>query len=244
MTDLIAQALADLESWILAFAATPWVYVVLVLFATIDGFFPPIPSESVVIALAVPALTTGHPNIALLLAAAALGAWLGDQIAYLIGRGIGTERVPFLRGARGRKAVAWADATLKQRGAAFILAARYVPIGRVAVNMTAGALRYPRRRFLLVSGVAAVMWACFSVGIGTVAASWFGHNTLLAMAVGVVMGVAAGVLLDQVMSRLARRRGQMTRRPDRERPVAAETAAQETRPAQESCERLESVERA
>lgn len=214
MTDLITQALSDLESWILAFAATPWVYVVLLVFATVDGFFPPIPSESVVIALAVPAVTTGNPHVVLLLVAASLGAWLGDQIAYLIGRGIGTERVPFLRGVRGRKAVAWADATLKQRGASFILAARYVPIGRVAVNMTAGALRYPRRRFVVVSAIAAVMWSCFSVVIGSVAASWVGHNTILAMAVGIGLGLAVGVALDQVMSLLARRRGHVTRRSD------------------------------
>ena len=38
-----------LEQWALDLAASPWIYLVMYLFATIDGFFPPIPSESVVI---------------------------------------------------------------------------------------------------------------------------------------------------------------------------------------------------
>jgi membrane-associated protein len=40
------------QNWILALAASPLVYVGMYLFAAIDGFFPPIPSESLAIALA------------------------------------------------------------------------------------------------------------------------------------------------------------------------------------------------
>jgi membrane protein DedA with SNARE-associated domain len=39
------------ENWILVLAASPFVYLGMYLFATIDGFFPPIPSESLAIAL-------------------------------------------------------------------------------------------------------------------------------------------------------------------------------------------------
>ena len=55
---------------------------------------------------------------------------------------------------------------LDRRGASFIIAARYIPIGRVAVNMSAGALGYPRRRFVGLTAVAAVMWASYSAVIG------------------------------------------------------------------------------
>ncbi|WP_265520660.1 DedA family protein [Oerskovia flava] len=198
--------LDHLETWILALASSVWVYPAMYAFATIDGFFPPIPSESVVITLAVSAATTGAPNLAVVLLVASLGAWTGDQIAYSIGRAIGTERVPFLRGERGRKAVGWAERALANRGASFILAARYVPIGRVAVNMTAGAVGYPRRRFMAFSGIAAVTWALYSVVIGLVAARWLGHEPLLAMAVGVVFGVVLGVVIDQIIMARTRRR--------------------------------------
>jgi len=199
----LSTMLAQLEGWILDLGASLWIYPAMYVFATIDGFFPPIPSESVVITLTVLAHSEGEPWLPGVLVLAIAGAWTGDQIAYQIGRAVGTERFAFLRSARGRKAVDWARHALAHRGASFILAARYVPIGRVAVNMTAGAVGYPRHRFMLYSGIAAVTWGIYSMLIGLAAASWLGHNTLLAMAVGVVAGILLGVLVDQVVQRVA-----------------------------------------
>jgi membrane-associated protein len=207
VTEAVSTFLENLEAWILALAASGWIYPALLGFATIDGFFPPIPSESVVITLAVSAHATGSPNLLLVLVIAAVGAWTGDQIAFSLGRAIGTERIAFLRTARGRKAVAWAERALAHRGASFILAARYIPIGRVAVNMTAGAVGYPRRRFMAFSAIAAVTWALYSVLIGLVAAQWLGHEPLLAMVVGVVIGIAAGFVIDRILMVRSRRRG-------------------------------------
>ena len=207
MTEALTTFLENLEHWILTLASSAWIYPALFGFATIDGFFPPIPSESVVITLAVSAHATGSPNLLLVLLIAAAGAWTGDQIAFALGRLVGTERFAFLRSARGRKAVAWAERALAHRGASFILAARYIPVGRVAVNMTAGAVGYPRRRFMAFSAIAAVTWAVYSVVIGLVAAQWLGHEPLLAMVVGVVMGIATGFLIDRILIARARRRG-------------------------------------
>ena len=175
------EMFTGLDAWILAFAASVWVYPVLFVLTTIDGFFPPIPSESAVIALAVAALAPGGPNLILIILVTAAGAWCGDQVAYQIGRMIGTERVRFLQTARGTRMVAKARVTLLHRGAAFILAARYIPVGRVAVNMTAGALRYPRRRFMAVTVIAAIMWA-------------------------IVLGLVLGFVIDRVMTRFTERK--------------------------------------
>src|SRR4051812_47920182 len=128
-----------IEAWALALAGAPWMFLVVVLFAAVDGFFPPIPSESLVIALAALAGSSGEPNIWLLVLVAALGAFAGDQIAYQIGTKVKVRRLRILGSARGQAAIDWAEAALSKRGAAFIIAARYIPVGRVAVNMTAGA---------------------------------------------------------------------------------------------------------
>ncbi|MBM7818972.1 membrane protein DedA with SNARE-associated domain [Cellulosimicrobium cellulans] len=235
MPDAVSTFLENLETWILALAASAWIYPALFGFATIDGFFPPIPSESVVITLAVSAHATGEPNLLLVLLVAAAGAWTGDQIAFSIGRAIGTDRVRFLRSARGRTAVAWAERALAHRGASFILAARYIPVGRVAVNMTAGAVGYPRRRFMAFSGIAAVTWALYSVLIGLVAAQWLGHEPLLAMVVGVVLGIAAGFAIDRVLMMRARRRGELPRAESAATPEpedADEASAPERTPAE------------
>src|SRR5665811_2268607 len=85
-----------MESWILALSSSPWVYPALTGFAIIDGFFPPIPSESAVIALAAQAKTSGAPNLLLVILFAAVDAWCGDQIAYQIGSMVNprTLRIP------------------------------------------------------------------------------------------------------------------------------------------------------
>lgn len=191
--------LDQVEAWILEIAASVWIYPAMFASAFIDGFFPPIPSESVLVTLVISARATGVPWLWLIIPVAAIGAWLGDQTAYLIGRRYGTERLAGMRSARGRKTVSWARRALARRGAVFIIAARYIPVGRVAVNMTAGALGYPQRRFMTFSGVAAVLWAGYSTLIGIAAAEVLGHDPLLAMVVGVVGGGLLGLVVDRVV---------------------------------------------
>ncbi|WP_418277841.1 DedA family protein [Isoptericola jiangsuensis] len=187
------------EAWILDVAASLWIYPAMFASAFIDGFFPPIPSESVLVTLVISAQATGVPWIWLIAPIAGIGAWLGDQVAYVLGRKLGTERIGMLRSRRGRKAVSWARRALSRRGAVFIIAARYIPVGRVAVNMTAGAVGYPQRRFMTFSGIAAVLWVAYSTAIGLVAAEVLGHNTLLAMVVGVIGGGLLGLVVDRVV---------------------------------------------
>lgn len=48
-----------------------------------------------------------------------------------------------MRKQKTAAAFAWARRELDQRAAAIILTARYIPVGRIAVNMTAGATGFP-----------------------------------------------------------------------------------------------------
>lgn len=190
-----------LEEWILALAGSGWIYLGIYVFATIDGFFPPVPSESVVIAVAATAMVGDGPNLWLLVASAAAGAFTGDQIAYAIGSRVDVYRVRFLRGRRGRATLAWAEHALANRGSSFILAARYIPVGRVAVNMTAGALGYRRRRFVALTGLAAVTWAVYGTAIGVGAGAWLHDHPVIAVVAGVVIGVVVGLLIDWILRR-------------------------------------------
>lgn len=204
----MADLLTAVSDWAVALAGTPWVFVALYAFATIDGFFPPIPSESVIIALAALFVASGSADFWILGAVAAAGAFTGDQIAYSIGKRIPIRRLRFMQGPRAKKALAWAERALAERGASFIISARYVPIGRVAVNMTAGATGYPRRRFTALAVVAAISWSIYSVLLGIGAGKLFGdHHPLLAMAAGVAAGLLLGVLVDWLISWWGRRRG-------------------------------------
>lgn len=199
-----------LEEWILALAGSGWVYLGVLAFSAIDGIFPPVPSESVVIGLAAISMVEGAPNLWLLALVAAVGAFIGDQVAYLIGSKVDVYRLRLFRGQQGARALAWAEHALAHRGSSFILAARYIPIGRVAVNMSAGALGYPRGRFMGLSALACVTWAVYGVAIGVGAGAWLHDHPVVAVVAGVCVGAVVGLLIDRVLRRWLRPSAQPT----------------------------------
>ncbi len=139
-----------------------------------------------------------------------MGAFIGDQVAYLIGSKVDVHRLRLFRGQQGERALAWAEHALAHRGSSFILAARYIPIGRVAVNMSAGALGYPRRRFMGLSALACVTWAVYGVAIGVGAGAWLHDHPVVAVVVGVCVGAVVGLLIDRVLRRWLRPSAQPT----------------------------------
>lgn len=191
---------------ILNAVTSPWLYVVMFATAVIDGFFPPIPSETVLVAAAAVAVSTGGSNLLLLCAVAAVGAAIGDNIAYLIGRGVGTTRFAWMRRPRIAAAFDRAGRTLGHRGAPLILGARYIPVGRVVVNMSAGALRYPWRRFLPLSVIGGATWAAYSAIIGVVAGKLFEDQPFLSSVLGVGVALVLGLVVDRVAAARRRRR--------------------------------------
>lgn len=187
-------------------AGQPWVLAVLFACCVIDGFFPPVPSESLVVGLAAVAVSTGVPNLWLIIAISGAGAVVGDNIAYLIGRKVGTDRFRWMRRPRAQVAFERAGRELARRSASYIITARYIPVGRVAVNMTAGATGVPHPRFLGLSILAGISWAAYSVSFGVVAGSWAEDNPLLAMGIAIVLALAIGVLVDHLVQRRIRAR--------------------------------------
>ncbi|MGW6227001.1 DedA family protein, partial [Cellulosimicrobium cellulans] len=163
MVAWVVELWGQVEAWLLALVDSVWALPTLFATTAGDGFFPPIPGETVIVMLAVGAQSGGGVAWGLVLLVAALGAWCGDQLAYALGRALGTRALPALRGPRGQRAVAWATRSLDRRGASVVLGARFVPVGRTAVNVTAGAVGFSRRRFMALSAVASVAWATYSV---------------------------------------------------------------------------------
>jgi membrane protein DedA with SNARE-associated domain len=193
-----------LNELIMQAIASPWLYLVLFAVTVIDGFFPPVPSETVLVAAAAVAASTGDGNLLLLGAVAAIGAAIGDNIAFVIGRGLGTTRFAWMRRPRVAATFAYAQQALDRRSATLILGARYIPVGRVAVNMSAGALRFPWRRFLPLSLVAGLSWSIFSLAIGLLAGAWIKDQPLLSAGLGIVIALLIGFTIDRIAA--ARRR--------------------------------------
>jgi len=190
----------QLEQWILVIADAWWVYLAVLGLAAGDGFFPSLPSESVIVSLSSLWSSSGTPSIVLLGTAAWMGAWIGDNLGYLIGRTIGWDRFGFLREGRGRRAVEFADRGLQRRALMILMTARYIPLGRTAVNLVAGAVRYPHRKFWPRSLVSTLVWAIYSCLIGAVAGSWFEDNHLVAVTVALIAALILALIVERVIS--------------------------------------------
>jgi membrane-associated protein len=183
---------------------SPWVYLAICAFAAIDGFFPAVPSESLVVSAGVFA-ATGEPNVFAVIGVAAAGAFAGDHISYMIGRTAGGRVLERAKpGSRKAAALERGGRLLADRGGTILIVCRYIPGARTAITLTAGAVRYPLRSFSLFDGVAALSWGAYSAMIGYVGGAAFEEEPLKGLALG--LGLALTVtLLVEVVRHLRRR---------------------------------------
>lgn len=179
-------------------ADSPWAYLVLFVFSALDGFFPVVPSESLVITGGVFA-ASGGPILPLVILASAAGAFTGDHISYFIGRRAGhrfTERAA--TDSRSGRSFAWAARTLEERGGLVLVVARYVPGGRTAITLTMGAVGYPRPRFTLFDALAASSWAIYSAMIGYIGGEAFEENPAKGLLAGFGVAIAITVCVETI----------------------------------------------
>ncbi|MGW3601598.1 DedA family protein [Micromonospora sp. NPDC005161] len=187
---------------------SPWVYLLIFGLTAVDAFFPAVPGEAAVITAAVLAANGGHPNLALVIISAALGALVGDHISYAIGRGGGAHRLArFPAGSRRQASTKWARRAVDRRGGVILTTSRYVPGGRTAVTLTMGAVRYPRRTFLLYDTIAAITWALYCGLLGYFGGLVFERHPIKGILAGIGLSVAITFLLELIrwLRRRARR---------------------------------------
>ncbi|MFC7486260.1 DedA family protein [Knoellia sp. CPCC 206453] len=185
-------------------AAALWVLPVLFLLATFDALIPPVPSDSVVITLAAFGAATGSPHLVALGLVAALGAFLGDNLTFHLARRSRLRELRHSPRPKLRQAFLRGERELDRRGGIAIVIARYIPVGRVAVNITAGAGTFSQRRFVLLSALAALSWATYSVAIGALAGHWVQDNPLLGAFGGIALAGGLGLVVDRVLQRPSR----------------------------------------
>jgi membrane-associated protein len=139
---------------------SPLSYLLAFLITAFDAVVPVLPSESLLIALGVATAGSNSPLIAALIGCAVLGAFTGDNLAYLLGRRFGpfVER-RFFSSEKGSRRRAWAQRSLERFGILVIVVCRFIPAGRTAITLSCGLLRYSRRKFMVATAVGAVIWA-------------------------------------------------------------------------------------
>ena len=190
---------------------SPWVYVVIVMVALLDAFLPVVPSETVVVAAGVFAGSLGSPKLIGIVAAATVGAFVGDHISYAIGRGA-SGRLSKWAAGRHRARYAWAQRSLEERGGMLLVVARYVPAGRTAMTITMGAVGFPLRRFAAWDLLAASTWAVYGAVLGYVGGAAFEDEPIKGVALGI--GLALALSLAMEVTRHLRGRSRRATRVD------------------------------
>ena len=111
-----------------------WSYLVIFAVATVDAFFPLVPSETLMV-IGGNLASSGDLVLWLVILSGAAGAILGDNISYGLGTLLGERTVKrWFSGEKAHKRFEWAERTLDERGAYIIIIARFIPeIGRAHV---------------------------------------------------------------------------------------------------------------
>ena len=150
----------------------------------------PLPGESLLIAAALYAATGGDLTIEHVIAASALGAVLGDNVGYLIGREIG----PPVLARYGPKIGLTLDRQQLGRflflrhGGKVVFFGRFVAFLRTFAAVLAGASHMPWGRFLIWNTLGGVFWTCL-YGFGAYLLGDQVHR--LAGPLGIAVGVVA-----------------------------------------------------
>lgn len=195
--DLLGRVTGFIDSLAALVTDSPLTYLVILAMAAIDVLLPILPAEATVTASAVLA-GQGQLNLVWVMLAAGLGAFIGDNVAYWIGRAAGRPLVT--RVLRGN--TTQIDAVSEQfhkRGGLFIIIGRFVPGGRTAVAVGAGVLEFSWPRFVLYDGIAAVVWAFQASLPGYIGGSLIQGQPWLAMVFGFLLSalLAGGIALFQ-----------------------------------------------
>ena len=204
-------------------------YAIAIVLPALDAILPLLPSETAVITLGVATAGSTDPRIALLVACSAVGAFLGDNLCYLLGRRFGPriER-RFFRGEKGARRLAWAERSLERYGMPLIVVCRFIPGGRTAVTLCCGIVRYQQRRFVIATAIAGVIWASYSFFIGRLGGKAFEDKPWagLLLALGVAVGISVLIeLVRRIRSSRAERQAAATPEPAALEPGVAEPAA-------------------
>jgi len=206
MLDVLNQAF----DWLKDFSSSPCFYAIIFVIAVLDSVLPIVPSETLVIIGGVSA-GLGNLWIPLVIVCAASGAFIGDNMSYLIGR----EASDWVmrrqnRTEKGAKRMAAIVEQVHERGGLLLITARFIPGGRTALTLSCGVTRQPRRWFVGWAAVAAIIWGHYAALLGFIGGKSFEENHTLAFIIAFVTAFSITALIEVVRWALKRARYRQT----------------------------------
>jgi membrane protein DedA with SNARE-associated domain len=170
-------------------------YWVVFLIVMLESAGVPLPGETVLILASGYAGATAHLTLGLVIACAAAGAIIGDNIGFWVGRTYGAKFL--LRYGKfvhlSKKRLKLGQYLFKRHGAKIVFFGRFVAFLRVFAALLAGVNRYHWPQFLFFNAAGGIIWALV-IGIG---AFLFGdsiHRISGPLGVIALAGAVAGVI--------------------------------------------------
>jgi membrane protein DedA with SNARE-associated domain len=142
-------------------------YWVVAAIVALESMGIPAPGETALVTAAIYAGTTHRLSIALVIAAAALGAIVGDNVGYVAGRQFG-YRLLLRYGPRlklGPPRIKLGQYLFARHGGKVVFFGRFVAVLRAVAALLAGINCMPWKRFLFFNAAGGVVWAAvFGLG--------------------------------------------------------------------------------
>lgn len=204
-------------------------YWAVLVFVAIESMGVPFPGETMLLAAAIYAGSTHHLNIWLVIAAAAAGAIIGDNVGYAVGREGGyrvLRRFGRLIWVRERE-LKLGEYLFLRHGGKVVFFGRFVSILRTYAAFLAGVNRMPYPRFFFFNATGGILWACL-YGLGGYA---LGKSVdRIAGPLGVVLGIIAASIIIAFLIFLKRNFNRLADEAERALPGPPDERHREGRP--------------
>ena len=197
ITEIFTWATGLIDSLSQLVTDSPLTYLLILGLVAFDVVIPVLPSESIVTAAAVLA-GQGQLSIVGVMIAAGLGAFVGDNVAYWIGRAAGRPLIERVLRSKTDK-LEDVERQFQRRGGTFIIVGRFIPGGRTVVAVGAGVLHFNWLKFVAYDIIAALVWALLAAVPGYIGGVVIQDKAWLALIIGFSLSilVAGGMLLFQ-----------------------------------------------
>ena len=162
----------------------------------IGAFIPFITGDSLVFAAGLVAAANADViNIFVMVIGVGIAAWLGDQVGYALGRHYGRPYLDKRQGQWIKTAIRKSEIYYHRYGWWSIVAARFVPWGRVIIPALAGISQMNYYKFFSANFVGALLWGCglTLAGYFTYSIPWVRSTVYVIALVVILLSVIAGV---------------------------------------------------
>lgn len=195
-----------------------WGYFIVFAGMLVENAGIPIPGETLTL-LAGYTAGNGHINPFGVVAAAASGAILGDNIGFWVGRRYGWRiilGIGRLLGQDSDKLLRLKSGFLRRAGLSVFLG-RFIALLRVLAGPMAGAVGMPYRRFLFFNSAGAVLWSSSMVSIAWLSGKWIPIERLIdIVAKAGLVGLSLIALLCLAAWKLAQAEGKWLSKRDQD----------------------------